>query len=108
MNNKDMIDAWIKAQHDLGIEVKTKLTLRLKTGTKDFIFIQDFGGPKGTIVTSINDTKDFKELQKFGFYCSALGESYSTYNRMLFIDTLNDWGFFGELNKKPTWYKGQP
>jgi len=107
MNSKDMIDAWRKAGQDLGIKVNPEFTLRLKDGRKEFLFIQDFGGPKGTIATSVHDTKDFKELQELGFYCSALGDNYTTYHRALFTDTLNDWGFFGEMNKKPDWYNGK-
>lgn len=70
-----MIEAWTKAGQDLGIKVDTEFTLGLKDGKKDFLFIQDFGGPEGTIVTSIHDTKHFKELQELGFYCSALRDS---------------------------------
>lgn len=101
-----MIGAWDEAEKDLGIKVNPRLTLELKNGIKNFVQIKDFGGTKGTIVTLSPDTQDFKELQELGFYCSALGESYSAYDRNLFIDTLNDWGFFGEANKKPTWYSG--
>ena len=102
-----MIDAWKKAGQDLGIKVDSEFTLELKDGKKDFLFIQDFGGPKGTIATSIHDTKDFNELQELGFYCSALGNSYTTYDRALYTDTLNDWGFFGEVHRKPDWYNAR-
>jgi hypothetical protein len=106
-DKKDMTDAWRQAERDLGIVLDPRVTLALKNGTKNFVLIKNFGGPKGAIVTSTDDTKDFKELQELGFYCSALGDSYSSYDRSLFIDTLNDWGFFGEANKKPTWYTGK-
>lgn len=102
-----MTDAWRKAEQDLGIEINLELTLRLRNGAKDFVHIKDFGGPKGAIVSSIHDTGDFKELKELGFYYSALGDNYSSYNRNLFIDTLNDWGFFGKSNKKPTWFTGK-
>jgi hypothetical protein len=107
MDKQDLIDAWRNAEQDLGIDVNLEFTLGLKNGTKEFIFIKDFGGPKGAIVTSTHETKDFKELQEMGFYCSALADSYSTYDRLLFVDTLNDWKFFGEANKKPGWYTGK-
>jgi hypothetical protein len=42
------------------------------------------------------------------YYFSAVNyESYSKYNRELFIETLIDWGYFGDNNKKPKWYIGQ-
>lgn len=104
---KDIIEAWRKAEQDLGITVNSTFQLELKKETKNFVFVKDFGGPSGTIVTLNHDTKDFKELQELGFYCSALGDSYSTYNRNLFVETLNDWGFFGKESQKPTWYTGK-
>ena len=43
-----------------------------------------------------------------GYYCSALNfEHYKNYDRQYFIDTLNDWGYFGDASKKPHWYTGQ-
>jgi hypothetical protein len=107
MNVKNMVDAWRKAEYDLGIAVNSNFILKLSTGIKHFVFIPDFGGVNGTIVTSSLDTEDFNELRDLGFFCSALGEHYLTYDRTLFIDTLNDWGFFGEANKRPNWLTGQ-
>jgi hypothetical protein len=95
-----MIDAWKQAEKDLGIRINPKFTLRLKNSTKVFLLIENFGGPNGTIATELDDTSDFKELGELGFYCSALNRAnYLTYNRNHFIDTLNDWGFFGEKSK---------
>ena len=102
-----MINAWRKAEQDLGIKINPEFTLRLKDRTRTFLCIEHFGGPKGTIAASLDDTADFKELTELGFYCSALADSYSTYDRDLFVDTLNDWGFFGKINEKPSWYTGQ-
>lgn len=102
-----MDEAWKKAEQDLEIEIDFKLTLLLKSGRKTFVLIRNFGAPRGTIVTSIDDTQDFGELQKLGFHCSAIGNSYLNYDRSLFVDTLNDWGFFGEAHRKPSWYTGE-
>jgi hypothetical protein len=103
-----MIDAWKQAEQDLGIKVNPEFSVRLINSTKTFLFIENFGGPKGTIVTDLDGTSDFKEIEELGFYCSAVNSArYSTYDRKIFIDTLNDWGFFGEKNKTPDWYTGQ-
>ena len=103
-----MIDAWKQAEQDLGIKINPEFTVRLMNSTKTFLFIENFGGPNGTIATELGDTSDFKELGELGFYCSALNPvSYSNYNRNHFIDTLNDWGFLGEKHKTPDWYTGQ-
>jgi hypothetical protein len=37
-----------------------------------------------------------------------LYEPYEAYNRALFVETLNDWGWFGPTGMAPDWYpKGQ-
>lgn len=107
MNNTEMTNAWKKAEQDLGIKINPEFTLKLKDGTRIFLLIENFGGSDGTIVTTFDYTRDFAELKELGFYCSALADSYATYNRTLFVDTLNDWGFFGESNRKPSWYTGK-
>lgn len=98
MKRGNLIDAWRKAEGDLGIKVNAKFQVELWNGPKDFLFIEYFGGPKGAIATLIPDTKDFEELREFGFHCSAPGNGYVTYDRTLFADTLNAWGFFGNAN----------
>jgi hypothetical protein len=106
MIKKEIISAWRKAKDDLEIRIDPELALTLKDRTDTFLFIENFGGPNGTIAISADDTMDFKELTQMGFYCSALADSYSTYDRILFIDTLNDWGFYGDKEAVPNWYEG--
>ena len=44
-----------------------------------------------------------------GYYYSSLSaEVYSHYDRAEFIDTLNDWQYFGLPEHKPLWYSGIP
>ena len=57
---------------------------------------------------------DLEDRQRFlewarreGLYPSLLGESYRAYDRELFIDTLNDWGWYGG-GDPPSWYTGRP
>jgi hypothetical protein len=41
------------------------------------------------------------------YYFSAVNrDSYSKYNRESFIETLEDWGYYGEKASKPEWYNG--
>jgi hypothetical protein len=47
--------------------------------------------------------------EQSGFYCSGVyPESYCRYDRQRFIDTLNDWVWFGHPSKAPAWYTGTP
>lgn len=67
----------------------------------------DFGGPKGTVVG--NRDSGLGDIRKrLGYYASNLFPAYQTYARQYFIDTLNDWGWFGEPGKEPPRYTGKP
>jgi hypothetical protein len=69
--------------------------------------ILDFGGPKGLIVG--NKEGEIGEARKAsGCYYSNLYPGYRRYNRQHFIDTLNDWRWFGEKGAEPIWYTGKP
>lgn len=43
-----------------------------------------------------------KEAEERGMGWSALGESYLSYDRDLFVNTLNDWSWCGEVDP-PSW-----
>jgi hypothetical protein len=61
------------------------------------------------LILSTDDMSDFDTAEQFGYYCSALNPlSYANYERDSFIETLNDWGYYGADSKKPKWYTGTP
>ena len=68
-------------------------------------FIPDFGSPTGAIALSYDSTVAFGN-QLGGHWCSVLHEPYEAYDRSLFLETLNDWGWFGTSGKEPDWYAG--
>jgi hypothetical protein len=109
MKNEDLIKSWRIAAQDLNIRIQSPFTLTVgKNKIIATLLVENFGSKKGTIVLSIDYEGDFNEPKKLGYYCSALNpEGYSIYNREKFIDTLNDWGFFGEKKETPDWYTGQ-
>jgi hypothetical protein len=101
--------AWIRAAADLDIRVVAPFALTTTNG-EAILFeahILDFGGPKGTVVgNEKNELGDVR--QKSGYFCSNLYSSYRRYDRQHFIDTLDDWGWFGEKGTEPSWYTGKP
>jgi hypothetical protein len=101
--------AWLEAAKDLGIRVTGPFTVQ--TGGGKVVtyeaYVPDFGGPKGSVTGVLNDKlRDCRATQDY--YCSNLSPSYRRYNRQLFIDTLNDWGWFGPTALRPAWYTGKP
>ncbi|MBN2005475.1 MAG: hypothetical protein JXA21_19105 [Anaerolineae bacterium] len=112
MSKKDtaMTKAWLKAQEDLGIEVEIPFTIPAPYPCQFLGLVKHFGGPKGTILLSINDDFEaaFQFIASLGYYSSALNPlSYSKYDRVRFIETLDDWGWYGSREDKPDWYTGE-
>ena len=107
--DQQISDAWKKAAVDLGITVVAPVSLIADNRQTEWFeaHIVDFGGPKGTVVgnqdSALNDTR-----KNLGYYASNLFPSYRVYVRQNFIDTLNDWGWFGDEGQAPDWYSGDP
>lgn len=105
--------AWTKAADELALRITIPFIIRLEDGRKfEFIgLIEDFGSPKGTLIClPIEwDDESFRDLAKLhGYYCSGLYSSYETYDKGLFVETLIDWGWYGEKGKHPVWYNAPP
>lgn len=110
-NFHKLISAWRKAEKDLLIKIIAPFDLTDENGQEInyWLLVKDFGSKHGTLILSADDTTDFGIAEKHGYYCSALNtKSYDKYDRELFIDTLNDWGYFGDEANKPKWYNGEP
>jgi hypothetical protein len=111
MTSDKMLEAWTMAAKDLNIKIQSPFYITTKNGRKfkfDFL-VEEFGSQKGIVIMRMSKIHGRKAIDESGFAYSALNyRSYSTYDRQLFIDTLNDWGYFGDLLKRPEWYTGQP
>ena len=105
-----LIKAWQHAEKDLGISVQTPFILKEHSDSVFAdILVEEFGSKKGTVILTIDDMNDFNIPEKYGYYCSALHpSSYNKYDRESFIETLNDWGYYGDDSNKPDWYTGEP
>lgn len=107
-----MTEAWLEAHRDLGIEVQIPFTVISPEGNALLVLglVKYFGNPKGTVLISIED--DFQALadllESLDYSWSAVNLlSYSKYDREYFIDTLNNWGWYGNQQDKPKWYTGR-
>ncbi len=100
--------AWRNAAKDLGIRVVAPFAM-LAAGNESITYeayVLDFGGPKGTVVGVLEDKlHDCRAAQ--GYYYSNLSASYRLYVRQHFINTLNDWGWYGPAELRPFWYSGE-
>jgi len=104
-----MITAWKKAALDLGLEIETPFCMDTDAGQIEFtLLIKYFGSSKGTLIQTLNTFDlDDNTPERYGYYCSFLNPiHYKDYDREIFIETLTDWGFFGQCENKPVWYNG--
>jgi hypothetical protein len=106
---KGLIEAWCAAARDLQITVHSPHRLMSPNGEQiQFeILVEDFGSRQGTLIFAPDDVKRIRAAQELGYFCSELNPKvYSTYNRELFIEMLNDWAYFGDKDSTPIWYSG--
>jgi hypothetical protein len=101
--------AWRAAAADLGVRFESPFAL--DHGDQHHWvagWLPDFGGAKGTIVTCRHSVDGLDEIcDAHGYYTSALNPLYyDTYDRARFIETLNDWGWYGEPSSAPAWFTG--
>jgi hypothetical protein len=101
--------AWLNAATDLGIRVIAPFSVPIITG-ESLLYeacIVDFGNPKGMVV-GLPDRDPMSDIRtRHGYASSDLSAAYREYGRDLFIDTLNDWQWFGKKGEEPPWYTGE-
>lgn len=102
--------AWIDASNDLGIRYIHPFTYRTKDGreyTTTGGLLPDFGGPIGTLLRTRFDPETMDSTDDdTDYYSSGLNpHCYEPYRRDVYIETLNDWGWFGE-GSPPDWFSG--
>src|SRR5947209_2661130 len=102
--------AWIEARRDLGIRYIHPFTFKTKDGrrfTTTGGWLPDFGGPRGTVLLTRFDPESMDEsVDDADYYSSGLNpECYEPYQRERYIETLNDWGWYGK-ETPPSWFGG--
>ncbi len=106
--------AWKAAAADLGIRFVCPFVL--ESGGTRYVctgLLPDFGGSKGTLVCSRfdpipDDVNVYDIADNEGYYTSGLNpRTYETYERSRFVETLDDWGWFGAGTAVPSWFGGQ-
>lgn len=106
----EIMNAWREAAEDLAIRVEIPFTLTMRDGTTEpcEARVIDFGSPNGIVFGVVGDDKaSWKRRKEAGYCWSDLSPNYRTYNRDLFIATLDDWKWFGAKGGEPDWYSGK-
>jgi hypothetical protein len=105
-----VIAAWKKAAADLGIQFTSPFIATLADGSthEHLGLVHRFGRRVGTLIRVLHEPSE-KSPHPAGddYYFSILAPDYGHYERQLFIDTLDDWQFFGPDAERPEWYSGK-
>lgn len=105
-----LIERWRRAAGDLGIRVTAPAELRDPAGVAFLceVFVPDFGSATGGVVVSQRTERRLRPgLRALGeelFLCVAGPRQPRVYSRAVFIQELEDWGWFGEPGAEPDWY----
>jgi hypothetical protein len=109
MLDENISRAWLDAAIDLGIRAEAPFPVTVST-EEALLYeahIVDFGGPKGMVVGLIDRDYSGDPRSRHAYGSSDLSEVYREYKRELFIETLNDWQWFGQQGGAPSWYTGK-
>jgi hypothetical protein len=72
------------------------------------VVVRVFGRAPGTMILAPQSSAEARSLaEEHGYFVSVVSASYENFDRELFVDTLNDWQWFGP-GDPPEWYTGKP
>jgi hypothetical protein len=104
---------FVEAASALGFSFVPGFSVGLPDGTTvaSVGLVREFGSSAGTLVFCLGATPasdQFRAIHDAGYFCSILaGDSYNSYVEHHFVETLNDWGYFGARTSAPSWYTGK-
>lgn len=103
-----MARAWQDASSDLGLDFISPYEFTDMNGEKYSCsgLLKNVGSEKGTIILSRKDSdRVFGTAVELGFHVPGLAPRYyEKYNRKRFIETLKEWGWFGDAELTPNWF----
>jgi hypothetical protein len=102
---------WREAASDLGLEIVAPFSAHLgPAGRVDVaVLLRDFGADRGMLLVSDYTTVEqhAQRLVEAGFGYSVMSEPDPSerYSRDYIIEILEDWGWSGPPDRRPTWLK---
>jgi hypothetical protein len=101
-------EAWEKARLELGVRVDAPADVSIGGVLHDCVaFVPDFGSANGTAILHESSPAPGESRLPSDPFVSRVTDSYARFDHQLFVDTLNDWGWFGS-DSPPDWYTGAP
>jgi hypothetical protein len=100
---------WREASQDLGFDFLAPFTLPDGEDTLAYVgLVAEFGSTRGTLIIDDSEKESMSRLMRIaserGYGCSCMSMSYGAYDRKVFIELLNEWGWCGSPDRTPSWY----
>ena len=105
-----VVAAWKEAAANLGIRFTSPFVIRTAEGRnhKHLGLVHQFGRRIGTVIGVLHEpSEETPHGVSDDYFFSILSPAYGRYEQQLFIDTLDDWQFFGPEAERPSWYSGK-
>ena len=105
-----VVAAWREAAADLRIQFTSPFVITSADGhTYEHLgLVHCFGRRTGTLIRVLDEpSENSPHPAGDDYYWSILSSGYERYERQFFIDTLDDWQFFGPDTQRPDWYTGK-
>lgn len=105
-----VVAAWHEAAADLGFRFTSPYLATSKDGRQfeALGLVHEFGGRVGTLIAAEPEADLYPPMGD-GYGVSYLAwDGYARYDRDSWIEMLDDWGFWGERSRAPSWYSPGP
>ncbi|HEY1787840.1 MAG TPA: hypothetical protein VGJ73_06775 [Verrucomicrobiae bacterium] len=108
------VAAWVAASKQLGFQISAPYKLCCGDISVDCLaFIPDFGGREGMVIGASRTTDSAMEKKLIEcakerklFWSFINMAAYNRYDFERFKEALDDWGYFGPVEKCPRWFGG--
>jgi hypothetical protein len=106
-----MAEAWKKGAEEIGFVLISPFSFTGRDGRTYSAtgYLPHFGDHSGALIVSRFDDDGVAEAgDEMGYYVSGLSpDDYEKYQRGAFLETLNDWGWWGPGDHVPSWFRGK-
>ena len=102
-----VVAAWREAAADLAIRFTSPFVITSADGLsyEHLGLVHQFGRRVGALISVLHEpSEQIPRPAGDDYFWSILGPGYGRYERKVFIETLDDWQFFGSKAERPSWY----
>ena len=108
-----IVNSFRQASRELGFCFEPNFVVSIPNGAHiaTLGLVRDFGSSLGALLFCQGFAPSASQqasLKTAGYFWSELYPSYAEFAAPRFVDTLNDWGFYGKQSDQPVWFTGEP